>query len=107
MALSNLEFTAVMLLAHNGTGFIGNFLVYLLYLTGLFQQDKLIQKWPEKRLVMKALTQYLVESLIVFPLLGYFVLVPIMQMRAAEEFPSVPLLILQLVVIFLSTDFIL
>ncbi len=49
--------------------------------------------------------QYAVETLIVFPLLGYFVVSPVLLTRAAAELPPWYVVVAQLVVIFLSTDF--
>jgi hypothetical protein len=74
----------------------------------LFGDLKLIKnKWPERRLVMRAIKQYVVESFIVFPLAGHFLLVPLLQRRAAHEVPAWATILWQLFVIFMMTDFIL
>ncbi len=99
------EYSVLVMLAHNGVGLVGNLLALVLWKWDLFASRKLQPgKWPEWRLVRKALVQYVVESYVLFPLMGYFVLTPLLLTRAATELPSLVAGTLQVVAMLLMTD---
>ena len=82
MAWTAWDYTLALLVAHNGVGLVGNVMALVFWAFDLFADRKLQRgKWPEWRLVRKALTQYVVESYLIFPLLGYYLLVPLLLTR--------------------------
>lgn len=62
-------------------------------------------KWPDRWLHIKAAIKWGVEAFVVLPTAAYFVLVPILQMRAAEKIPALPIVMLQLLIMLFMTDF--
>jgi sterol desaturase/sphingolipid hydroxylase (fatty acid hydroxylase superfamily) len=99
------DYTVALLVAHNGVGLVGILLSALLWKLDLFPERKLQRgKSPESWLVRKALVQYVLEAYVVFPLLGYYGLAPLLLSRAATELPGALTCVLQVVLMLLMTD---
>lgn len=105
MVWTNWQFTWALIAGHHGVCLSLNAFFFLVFRVDLFREHKLQpDRWPEPALVRKAVRNFLVDALLVLPLAAYFIIVPILQMTAAEEMPGVVVGAAQLAVMLLMTD---